>query len=61
MKNDTGLFVRKINDVDRNVERLTVLYRMGYAVPIIYKYINNQVDMQYIHGLDVKTFLTHNY
>lgn len=60
MKNDNRLFVRKINNVDRNAERLTALYRVGYAVPVIYSYTNNRIDMQYVHGLDVKTYLTHN-
>ena len=60
MKNDRGLFVRKINNVDRNAERLTALYRIGYAVPAIYNYTNNRIDMQYVHGLDVKSYLTHN-
>jgi len=60
MKNDNGLFVRKIDNIERNVERLTALYRVGYAVPVIYKYTNNQLDMQYLHGLDIKTYLTHN-
>ena len=58
-KNDK-LFVRKINNVDRNAERLIALYRVGYAVPVIYRYTNNQIDMQYVHGLDTKNYLTHN-
>ena len=58
-KNDR-LFVRKINNVDRNAERLTALYRVGYAVPVLYRYTNNQIDMQYVHGLDIKNYLTHN-
>jgi tRNA A-37 threonylcarbamoyl transferase component Bud32 len=60
MENDRGLFVRKINNIDRNAERLTALYRVGYAVPIIYSYTNNRIDMQYVHGIDVKNYLTHN-
>ena len=60
MQNDNRLFVRKINNVDRNAERLTALYRIGYAVPALYSYTNNRIDMQYVHGLDVKNYLTHN-
>ena len=60
MENDRGLFVRKIDNIDRNLERLIALYRIGYAVPIVLNHTNNQLDMQYVHGLDVKTYLTHN-
>lgn len=60
MQNDRGLFVRKIDNIERNAERLTALYRIGYAVPIIYKHTKSEIDMQYVHGLDVKTYLTHN-
>jgi tRNA A-37 threonylcarbamoyl transferase component Bud32 len=60
MKNDNGLFVRKTDQIERNAERLTALYRVGYAVPVIYRRTDTEIDMQYIHGLDVKTYLTHN-
>ena len=60
MENDRGLFVRKIDNIDRNLERLIALYRIGYAVPIVLNHANNQLDMQYVHGLDIKTYLTHN-
>jgi tRNA A-37 threonylcarbamoyl transferase component Bud32 len=60
MENERDLFVRKINNVDRNAERLTAMYIKGYAVPVIRNYVNNQLDMQYVHGLDMKTYLTHN-
>jgi tRNA A-37 threonylcarbamoyl transferase component Bud32 len=60
MENERGLFVRKIDNIDRNLERLTALYRIGYAVPIVLNHTNNQLDMQYVHGLDIKTYLTHN-
>jgi RIO-like serine/threonine protein kinase len=55
-----GLFVRKIDNVERNVERLTTLYNAGYDVPKIYYYENNVLEMEYIHGLDMKNYLTYN-
>jgi tRNA A-37 threonylcarbamoyl transferase component Bud32 len=60
MENERGLFVRKIDNVERNKERLTALYSVGYAVPVIYNHSNTHIDMQYVHGLDIKTYLTHN-
>lgn len=53
-------YVRKVFNIDRNVERLTTLSECGYPVPKIYHVKNNVLDMEYIHGLDMKTYLIHN-
>lgn len=60
MEGSRGLFVRKINNVERNYERLDSLYISGYSVPKIYSYTDNQIDMEYIHGLDMRNYLIHN-
>lgn len=60
MENAQGLFVRKENNIDRNLERLTSLYDAGYNVPRIYHSEDNLIDMEYIHGLDMKNYLIHN-
>lgn len=57
MENEQGLFVRKIGNISRNVERLTALRNLDYPVPRIYNYTNDTLDMEYIHGLDIKTYL----
>lgn len=59
MENDQRMFVRKIDNVQRNIERLSDLYGLGYPVPKIYNYSDNIIDMEYIHGLDMKNYLTH--
>jgi len=59
MEDVWGLFIRKINNVERNLERLSTLYSFGYPVPKIYNYGNNVLDMEYIHGLDMKNYLIH--
>lgn len=59
MKNTERYFIRKINNVQRNYERLSAL-STDYPVPKIYQYNYNALDMQYIHGLDMKTYLLHN-
>ena len=55
-----GIFVRKIGNVERNAERLEVLHQNGYRVPEIYYYDGQILDMEYIHGLDMKTYLVNN-
>ena len=61
MENTEKVFVRKIGNVDRNYERLILLWAEGYRVPKIYKYGPDEIlDMEYIHGLDIKNYLIHN-
>lgn len=56
MKNDGGLFIRKMDNVDRNYIKLNELSQL-FNVPKIYNYDNNILDMEYIHGLDMKSYL----
>jgi len=57
MQNTNGLFIRKVGNVERNFERLTDLYSNFYPVPVIYQKQDEVLDMEYIHGLDMKTYL----
>lgn len=57
MSDNTKVFIRKIDNVDRNYERLKQLKSLGYDVPIIYQRTDNILDMEYIPGLDMKTYL----
>jgi len=57
MQKHDKLFVRKTGDILRNVERMYAL-KDSYPLPNIYGYSKNKLDMEYIHGLDVKTFLS---
>lgn len=50
-------FVRKIKNVQRNYERLSTISSI-VPVPIIYTYDGEILDMQYIHGYDMKWYLT---
>lgn len=56
MRNDKGLFIRKMDNVDRNFIKLNELSE-HLNVPKIYSYNNNILDMEYIHGLDMKSYL----
>lgn len=59
MQSEEHIFVRKVENVDRNYERLTAL--LGYVdVPKIYHYDGNILDMEYIHGTDMKNYLLNN-
>lgn len=59
MDDDKRLFVRKIGTIARNVERMTALSQ-DYPVPKIYRHSNITLDMEYVHGLDIKTYLKSN-
>ena len=58
MQNDNGHFVRKIGNIERNVERITALSNT-INMPKLYHVDKNYVDMEYLSGLDMKTYLLH--
>lgn len=59
MQGDDCMFVRKIENVERNYERLSAL--LGYVdVPKIYHYDGTIMDMEYIHGTDMRNYLLNN-
>ena len=59
IKDFDKIFIRKIDNVERNYERLSALYELGYNVPKIYRKEDNILDMEYISGLDFKTYILH--
>jgi RIO-like serine/threonine protein kinase len=50
-------FIKKINNIERNWERQTALYEAGYDVPKIFNKTRNSIEMEYINGLDMKSYL----
>lgn len=58
MRKPDRVFVRKINNIDRNYDRLIEL--QDYSVPRLYGRNGNVMDMEYIHGLDMRTYLINN-
>jgi len=52
--------VEKIGNTKRNLERITALWEQGYSIPKIYSVGDDTLTMEYIHGLDMKTYLIHN-
>jgi len=57
---DRITFVRKIGNVDRNLERYLALSKLGLHVPNIIDQSVDSYDMEYIHNLDIKNYLFKN-
>lgn len=61
LKEVNGVYcVEKIGNTKRNEERMAVLHELGYRVPKIYLSMDDNLLMEYIHGLDIKNYLIHN-
>jgi RIO-like serine/threonine protein kinase len=61
MQKHNRLFVRKIGNITRNIERMQAL-NGEYPLPQLYTVSKKMIDMEYLHGLDIKTYLkTNNY
>ena len=61
MQKHDKLFVRKIGSISRNIERMQAL-AVDYPLPQLYTVSKKMIDMEYLHGLDIKTYLkTNNY
>lgn len=58
-ENEYRRYVRKIGNVQRNAERLQALHRI-VPVPKVYFYNGDILDMEYVHGMDMKNYLLHN-
>jgi hypothetical protein len=50
-------FIRKRGNVDRNLERIDSLSRLNVPLPKIIEVYSDCYDMEYIHNLDIKTYL----
>lgn len=59
MQDGSEFFVRKINNIERNAERLSTLSGL-INVPKIRRITNDTLDMEYIRGLDMRTYLAYN-
>ena len=61
MQKHDKLFVRKIGNISRNIERMQFLLE-EYPLPQLYTVSKKMIDMEYLHGLDIKSYLkTNNY
>ena len=61
LESDNEFYVHKSGDVKRNVERLQDLFREFYDVPFILNTDGETfMDMEYVHGLDMKEYLKTN-
>lgn len=60
IQRDSELFIRKINEIERNYERMSSLLSLGYPVPKIYNKHDDTLDIEYISGLDIKSYIKYN-
>lgn len=60
MKNKETIFVRKLYNVERNYERMHSLKKNNFPVPDVYHFDSEKLDMEYIHGIDMKNYLRSN-
>lgn len=58
-ENEWRRYIRKVGNVERNAERLQALHRI-VPVPKVYFYNGEILDMEYIHGTDMKNYLLNN-
>lgn len=56
LKENNKTFVRKINNINRNVERYRALNNI-VNIPKLYNISGEVLDMEYIHGLDMKQYI----
>ena len=57
MKGFGRLYVRKDGEISRNVERMKTLFKNHHPVPALYYSNDNQLEMEYIQGLDIVEYL----
>lgn len=57
MKSNNEYFVRKQGNVTRNYDRLSKLYNDGFPVVKILNYEKDILDLEYISGMDMITYL----
>ena len=57
MKKGDQLFVRKLGHVQRNCSRMALLRSQGFPVPELFYQGERRLDMQYLHGMDMRTYL----
>lgn len=57
MENEQHKFVRKIKNIQRNADQLKTLHDNKIYVPKIYSYAQDILDMEYIDGLDMQTYI----
>lgn len=60
IKDKNNIFVRKIGNIKRNLDQMISL-QDHVPIPKIYSYDTDTINMEYIHGLDMKNYLKTNH
>ena len=56
---EENIFVRKFNNIQRNIERYQVLKNSNISMPDIFQINENYYDMEFIESIDVMTFISY--
>ncbi|MDB4664721.1 phosphotransferase [Verrucomicrobia bacterium] len=56
IQDENKIFVRKINNIDRNYEQMLALKKLGLLMPKILKKDSSVLDMEYIEGISMVNF-----
>jgi tRNA A-37 threonylcarbamoyl transferase component Bud32 len=59
MQDNEKMFIRKVGNIQRNLDKLQEL-QYNVRVPKIYSSGKDLIDMEYIHGIDIKNYLIDN-
>lgn len=57
MERDGFKFVKKTGLIERNLERLLSNLRYFVRLPVVFRYDECVLEMQYVHGVDMNTYL----
>jgi len=60
IKDNKRIFVKKIGNTSRNLERIKILTNIGLNLPEIYSEYDDVYEMEYIKNIDMKTYLLKN-
>jgi hypothetical protein len=59
IKNNNRVFVRKLDNVERNIERYHVLKSNNVSIPEMFKIGKNYYDMEFIESIDIIKFISY--
>jgi len=58
MKNENRMFVRKYDNIKRNLERYSCLSESGIVFPVIYDQCESFYDMEYVGNMNMSLFIS---
>ena len=56
VKDNNKLFIRKINNIERNYNQMLILKELNLNIPLILKKEDDILEMEYIYGINMIDF-----